>query len=120
MIDRLKWILEQMQRLQDDDRVRSEGSSVFSAAKNELVDVIVGYVAPTAAAPAVVTASPEMMAAGLDAINSINSRLNAIAAGVATLMTEASKVVQVVPLDAPAPAAPEVEEQASAPAPAAQ
>ncbi len=43
MLERLKWILEQLQKLQDEERIRGEGQAVFFNAKNELIDVIETY-----------------------------------------------------------------------------
>lgn len=65
MKDRLIWILSQLQKLQDDDRVRSDGNSVFIGAKSELTDVIATYAEPAPAAPATVstTMTPDDIAA---------------------------------------------------------
>lgn len=52
--DRLKWILAQLQRLQDNGCIRSEGETDFAMAKNELGDVIATYTAPMAPAPDIV------------------------------------------------------------------
>jgi hypothetical protein len=53
MKDRLIWILAQLQALQDNYAIRSEGETVFLSAKNELADVIQTYTEAVAPPPAI-------------------------------------------------------------------
>jgi hypothetical protein len=53
MKDRLIYIADALQKLQDNLWVRSDGETIFMGAKNELADVIATYSEPQAPAPVV-------------------------------------------------------------------
>jgi hypothetical protein len=108
MNDRLKWLFEQLQKLQDDDRIRYEGWTVFQGAKAELADIIANPVAEVApivnrtmapgelealaesAAKAVREMSQqELMTAVKDVMtNLLGGRLEAIAGGILAVVDE--------------------------------
>lgn len=53
MKDRLLFIAEVLQKLQDNLWVRSDGEAIFMSAKNELADVIATYSEPQPPAPVI-------------------------------------------------------------------